>query len=339
MLKIYCLPFLLLVSMLSAVAQPLPNHVDIVSTQGICKITFTGAAVSTSCVDPVGTWQTNAVSNGVSLFDFDDIVCIVNVNAGTAVSAVGGVLPGTANYQCSIAGVLSAGTMALDATITNPVLPLWDANYIGVYHLSQTAALDSGVYANNGSIGKLVGTGNAAEVDLGAGAGFNITGPITISAWINPSALPGVNSYETISEKRYDGTNEQWAFMLQNDPTTGGVPSLLFATYNGVSHGVQWPYGAKIPAGAWSHVAGVFDGSTWRLYVNGVQVAAKADTQGPIASSGTPLIGASLINTTISRFFKGSIGEVKISNVARAAAAIAADFALGVPATFITLGQ
>jgi len=61
----------------------------------------------------------------------------------------------------------------------------------------------------------------------------------------------------------------------------------------------------------WAHLAGTYDGATERLYVNGVQVASKAQT-GSIISSANPLqIGGDKI---YGQFFQGLIDEVRVYN-------------------------
>jgi hypothetical protein len=71
-------------------------------------------------------------------------------------------------------------------------------------------------------------------------------------------------------------------------------------------------------------VAGTYDGSTLRLFVNGVQVAS-TPVSGPIGSSSGPVrIGG---NNLWGEFFQGRIDEVRIYNRALTPAEIQADMA------------
>jgi hypothetical protein len=69
------------------------------------------------------------------------------------------------------------------------------------------------------------------------------------------------------------------------------------------------------------HLAATYDGTTQRLYVNGVQVSSRAQT-GAILVTGSPLrIGGN----SFAEYFRGIIDEVRIYNRALSAAEIQAD--------------
>jgi hypothetical protein len=91
--------------------------------------------------------------------------------------------------------------------------------------------------------------------------------------------------------------------------------------------------------GNWVHLAGTYDGIAWRLYRNGVQVAATPGTSGAkIAGAVGWAIGAR--GTGTERFFSGDIDEVAIYNKALSATAIAAMYATAaygsIAAPFVT---
>jgi hypothetical protein len=77
-----------------------------------------------------------------------------------------------------------------------------------------------------------------------------------------------------------------------------------------------------LKANVWTHLAGTYDGSMLRFYINGVHVANRAQT-GPIATSSGPLrIGG---NSIWGEYFKGRIDEVRVYNRALSASAIQTD--------------
>ena len=79
---------------------------------------------------------------------------------------------------------------------------------------------------------------------------------------------------------------------------------------------------AAVATNAWAHLAATYDGTTLRLWVNGVNVSSRAVT-GAIASSTMPLrIGG---NSVWGEFFAGRIDEVRVYNRALTAPEIAAD--------------
>ncbi len=72
----------------------------------------------------------------------------------------------------------------------------------------------------------------------------------------------------------------------------------------------------------WVHLAGTYDGTTQRLYVNGTEVAKRAQS-GPIEVAGGVLrIGG---NSIWGGFFKGHIDEIRVYNRALSGAEITTD--------------
>ena len=78
----------------------------------------------------------------------------------------------------------------------------------------------------------------------------------------------------------------------------------------------------------WTHLAATYDGATMRLYVNGVQVASRAQT-GTIATSTNPLqIGG---DSLYGQYFAGMIDEVRVYNRALSVTEIQTDMNSPVP--------
>ena len=69
----------------------------------------------------------------------------------------------------------------------------------------------------------------------------------------------------------------------------------------------------RLPANVWTHLAATYDGATLRLFVNGAQVASKAQT-GLLATSTSPLqIGG---DSLYGQFSTGRIDEVRVYRAA-----------------------
>jgi len=164
-------------------------------------------------------------------------------------------------------------------------------------------------------------------VDAASGPQLDLTSGMTIEAWVNPTALSGWN---TIVMKE------------------GGINALSYALY--AHDGAPEPGGAAMPAGyvhaggfdqvirgasalplnTWTHVATTYDGATQRFYVNGVEVASRAQS-GAITVSDQPLRIGGNGSFPGGEFFHGLIDEVKVYNRALTAAEIGA--AAGVSGT------
>jgi hypothetical protein len=75
------------------------------------------------------------------------------------------------------------------------------------------------------------------------------------------------------------------------------------------------------PSGQWTHVAGTFDGTTWRVYVNGSQVGTATGTTKAFSTGRFWCIGRK--PSQESNFFNGEIDEVRIYKRALTATEVA----------------
>src|SRR5213078_4654919 len=106
-------------------------------------------------------------------------------------------------------------------------------------------------------------------------------------------------------------------YYLEGTSDNGGRPGA------GGTFGSSPLYGTgALTANTWAHLAFTYDGATMRLYVNGTQVASRAQT-GAIQTSTNPLqIGG---DSLYGQYFAGRIDEVRIYNRALSAAQIQND--------------
>jgi hypothetical protein len=166
--------------------------------------------------------------------------------------------------------------------------------------------------------------GTNQYVDLGNPADLNFRGPITLEAWIKPMSRGGL---QDIITHGYQTSPYQAEVYLRIANGTYQVGS-----WNGTDSSAT----ATMPTsdlGQWVHLAGVYDGTHWQLYRNGVLVASSAPTpQGALLVSSTDwAIGAR--GTGTERFFQGSIADVSIWRVGRSAAQVQADMRSGLTGT------
>lgn len=147
-------------------------------------------------------------------------------------------------------------------------------------------------------------------------ARMNITS-FTISAWVNPGTvtmqrvMSRVASASTASEVYGLDVYQNNCRVMIGKVTTGGVLGQT-NTYS-----VDTAVGGSVPAGVWSHVAGTYDGTTMRAYVNGVQVGtfARSATSIPLLTGTSALaVGADYNGSTAAEFFDGQMEEVRLYN-------------------------
>ena len=111
-----------------------------------------------------------------------------------------------------------------------------------------------------------------------------ITDHITVSAWVNLEAtITSTDGWATaLSRQTGTSTDQHYHLSIHDD----GHPALFLITVSGFAliFGTDMP-----PMGAWTHLAGVYDGAVARLYVNGAEVASQALT-GNFGADTTPVI-------------------------------------------------
>lgn len=168
-------------------------------------------------------------------------------------------------------------------------------------------AITSGSWTN-GRFGKaLFFNGSGTLVTVNDSPSLALSTGMTIEAWVNPTALGG---WRDVVYKAND------IYFIEGSTPTG--PPCAGGTFAGSSL-----YSTNIlPLNVWTHLATTYDGATLRFYVNGVQVATRAQT-GSIQTSADPLtIGGDLV---AGQYWSGRIDEVRVYNRALSAAQILTD--------------
>ncbi len=160
-------------------------------------------------------------------------------------------------------------------------------------------------FARFGKSGRFDGVDD--RVDVANTGGFNYA-QLTVSAWVYPQASTGTR---TIVNRWY--TPDAWGLFLVNGNWEWSV------VFPGGTWGV--PVTVRYPAtlNAWTFVAGVYDGTAVRLYINGAQVASAPASGTPQSSTRPIVIG----NHPAWNAFQGYIDEVKVYGSALSATQVA----------------
>ena len=147
---------------------------------------------------------------------------------------------------------------------------------------------------------------------------YQISGnAITLEAWVYLIGLPGVNAEYVIAARGATstfGVDPWFSYALRVENSTG-VPRFNFLLSTGTAGEI---FGAtadtvSVQTGRWYHVAGTYDGTTARLYVEGELKSAQVSGGMQIGSGS---IGFYIGGTTYG-YFKGLIDEVRLWNVSR----------------------
>ena len=175
--------------------------------------------------------------------------------------------------------------------------------------------IGSATWITTGKYGKALnfGGGTYAGVTIPNATALQLTSGMTLEAWIYPTT---VNSQWR--DIIYKGTDD---YFLMATTSASSRPALA-ATFSGALSQIAGT--TNLPANTWTHVAGTYDGSSLRLYVNGTQVASKVQTGNITTSSAALTIGGDPLD---GQYFRGRIDEVRVYRAALSQAEIQADMA------------
>jgi hypothetical protein len=152
-------------------------------------------------------------------------------------------------------------------------------------------------------------------VALGDPAELQITGQISLAAWVRATAEPSQTFGNIVAKGHWFDPNSEIFFRYG-----AHIDSWIIASWDGEVHGADVP-GAAADIGQWIHLVGTYDGSHWNLYRNGVLAASRPASVGAMAVPNDWAIGAR--GTGTERYFPGYIDEVYFFDTALTAEDVA----------------
>ena len=180
--------------------------------------------------------------------------------------------------------------------------------------MATAGAIATATWTNAGKYGTALDfNGTSSRVTIADSSSLHLSTGMTLEAWVNPLTVS--NAWSDVIYKPNDN------YFLEATAKPGSTPAGGASFGNG-GGSVKVFGAAPLTLNTWAHVAFTYDGATLRLYINGVQVSGRAKS-GSIATSTSPLqIGGDSLN---GQYFRGTIDEVRVFNVARTQAQIQAD--------------
>ncbi len=136
---------------------------------------------------------------------------------------------------------------------------------------------------------------------------LNPSSQLTLEAWINADAYAN-NIWENsiISKDTWSSISEGYVLRCGQ----GGRLSFNLALNNN-SQWYEVQSSAVMSTGKWYHVAGVYDGSTMKIYLNGEMIQSTSQT-GSITSTTVPVKIGEIARSSGGRNFNGKIDEARI---------------------------
>ncbi|MDB6166098.1 MAG: tyrosinase [Lacunisphaera sp.] len=212
---------------------------------------------------------------------------------------------------------LPAGGVANKTNLNDPMWP-WNtaADTRSPASVLDTTALG---YIYQGKYAVVLQGNDNSFVEIPNAASLSTPNQITIEGWVKGASFNGGNWQNAVFSRHADSCG--WELRLGE-----AIPRMM-VTVNG-THFYAQPANpasaARLSPGQWYHVAGTYDGSKVSLYLNG-QLLYSTNVSGPITPyNGRVTLGRNANPSWDSRWFNGSITDVRLWNTARSQAQIAA---------------
>ena len=303
------------------------NILDATGNYGI-GMTPTGQTVTNNLFYNISASGTNSVT-GNPLFvststpDFHIQAGSPAIDAGIATNAPATDITGTTRPQNSLFDIGAY-------EYVNPVIPPPTPGVVAAYGFEEASGspfVDSSGYANHGSIntatrtasghdGKgLVFNGTSSYTTTPSATSLDLTTGVTLEAWVYPTA----NQVAWI-DLVYKGGDDWY---LEASKGGSGYPAMSVLGSNIAGTAV-------LALNTWSHLAGTYDGTNLKIYLNGTQVGIVGKTGTLATTHGTLYLGG---DAAFGQYFTGRMDEVRVYNIALTQAQIAVDMANSVAVT------
>lgn len=161
--------------------------------------------------------------------------------------------------------------------------------------------------------------GSGDYVNCGNHSSLDITGSaLTLEAWIY------ANSWETNVYEGYIIGKEDAVAENGYKIRVGNSGQINFEYGNGTDWQSLLSSTGVVSLNKWEHIAGVLDGTTMRIYLNGEEIATQPST-GTVSSTSADVVIGSSDGYSGTRFFDGKIDEARIWDDTRTPAEIRAN--------------
>jgi hypothetical protein len=183
-----------------------------------------------------------------------------------------------------------------------------------------TGSLTGATWAAEGRFGRALRfDGIDDRVAVADSNALDLTNRFTVEAWVNPAMLTG---WRTVVIKETADGLAYAVYANDNAPKPAAYGRIAGEGASRSSTGTT-----QLPVNTWTHLAATYDGTTLRVFVNGVEAGTTPMTGSLVTSANALSIGGSLV---WGEYFEGLIDEVRIYNRALSAAEIRTDMSKAV---------
>jgi VCBS repeat-containing protein len=206
----------------------------------------------------------------------------------------------------AVANLFASQSRDTNSFVAAPVASFKAEGNAADFHGNNEGTMTNGATLSSGIAGQgffLDGLNDYIQIPDAAALDFSSS--LTVAAWINPTTVSDARIFDKITSGAADG------YLLD---VVGGKLRLQIG-------GTAVTGATTINAAQWTHIAGVYDGSTIKVYINGVLDATAAYSGHAPVNARDLRLGADSNGTSL---FSGRIDEAVAYNVALSASEIAA---------------
>src|SRR5690606_27016875 len=269
--------------------------------------------ITANATDNIGVVGVQFLVDGVN-FGSEDLSSPYSIswNTGTATNGSHAI---TARARDAAGNITTSIPVVVTVSNNNLVLALSFNENTGSVANDQSGNNNHGTLTNgatwnaSGRFGAAVSfDGTNDLVNIADANSLDLSNGMTLEAWVRPSVLTGFRN--VISKER---STNAFAYVLSANNNASNTnnqrPSSRIRTgsTNRTLNGTS-----KLQTNTWTHIASTYDGTTFRFYVNGVQVNSMSATGNIPATTNMLRIGGS--PALGSQYFAGLIDEVRIYN-------------------------
>lgn len=216
-------------------------------------------------------------------------------------------------------------------------------------------ALDSSAYGNHGAINGSVAAaadrfgnpsgamsfagGSGDNINVGQPAALNLTGAMTITAWLYLDSTSPVHDSRSARILARMGGTRAWSTGTEKNPVDGvSYPATMQISSNGSD--IVGVYEPTLPLDQWVHYAGVYTpGTSLEIYLNGDPVGINTTDipASQFSNNGRDVLIGNRPDSSDCGWY-GSLDEVRIYSDALSETEIEAVMAIPEPATMLMLG-
>jgi Concanavalin A-like lectin/glucanases superfamily/Carboxypeptidase regulatory-like domain len=213
-----------------------------------------------------------------------------------------------------------AGKLKQNATInSSSLVSLWQ----GEGNANDTRGVNNGTLTNgtifgSGRFGQAFQFGNTQHVSVPDSASLDLTNALTLETWVSPQQIGAAGNNTLLLFKGNSSVLNSQSYGIIYD--SGG--NTVFRIGNGST--IQQIFGGVLPLNTFTHIAATYDGTTMRIYVNGLQTSSAASSIGTLLNTTDPFIIGSNSGT-----FVGKMDEVAIYSRAISPSEVRANYEAG----------